>query len=367
MDKVSFFPVGNGDTVLFEVEGNTVMTDIHYRAKTEDESEDDYYPLREDIKEACKTSDGYFLDCFVSTHPDKDHVLGFGTVFHTGDPSDYKPDDETILIKEIWVSKYGSDPNYETEESKALIDEIKRRKKLSGTADDNIDGNRIKIFSLDDEDQVEGEVNDSLRWRLLAPNDSEADIEDSGDETSPNSCNDSSLVIRWEYTKNNKKEYILLGGDAGYKIWERIRNDFSDQDLKWSVLLAPHHCSRCSLQFKNDDGVYEDSEDAISALSNINGKGFVVSSSKKVKKDQDRPPAWEAKQKYLNILEESHENGHKDRFLNPQTYGDKEKPKPVVFRLSENGLVLDKASKSENKSSNKYSAAVTVPSTYGSQ
>ena len=367
MDKISFFPVGNGDSILMEIDDKTIMTDLHYRAKSEDENEDEYYPFRDDLKKACKKGTEYRLDYFVSTHPDKDHVLGFDTVFHTGEPDKYKPSSDTILIEEIWVSPYGADPNYTTDESKALADEIKRRKNLEGTAKANELGNRLRILSLGDSENNEDSIGDHLSWKLLAPTDDEADIEDSGDEESPNSCNNSSLVIRWEYVNGNKTEYILLGGDADYEVWKRIREDFSDKELKWGVLLAPHHCSRCSLQYKNDDEEYVDSEDAISALSNVHGKGFVVSSSKKIKKDEDRPPAWEAKQKYLRILKDVHEENHKDRFLNPQTYGDKEKPKPIIFNLSSKGLVLDRATKSNAKSSLIYAGAAATPATYGSK
>jgi len=367
MDKVSFFPVGNGDSVLMEVDDLTIMTDIHYRTKSEDENEDNYYPFRDDVKKACKKGNEYRLSYFISTHPDKDHVLGFETVFHTGEPDKYKPSDDTILIEEIWVSAYGANPNYTTDESEELVKEIKRRKKLQGTTKANEAGNRLKILSQDVDENNEGTIGDYLTWKLLAPTDDEADIEDSGDEESPNSCNNSSLVIRWKYTNGSKTEYILLGGDAGYEIWERIRDDFADEKLEWSILLAPHHCSRCSLQYKNDDGEYVDADNAISALSNVHGKGFVVSSSKKIKKDEDRPPAWEAKQKYLKILKNSHEKNHKERFLNPQTYGDKEKPKPIIFNLSAKGLVLDRSTKSSTKSSAVYMGATAAPATYGSQ
>jgi hypothetical protein len=45
---------------------------------------------------------------------------------------------------------------------------------------------------------------------------------------------------------------------------------------------------------------------------------------------------------YLDMLKKAKDQGHKDRFLNPDTYKEG-KPEPVVFDLSKSGPVLKTA------------------------
>lgn len=36
-DKLTVFSVGNGDTILIEAHGKTILTDVHYRARVDDD------------------------------------------------------------------------------------------------------------------------------------------------------------------------------------------------------------------------------------------------------------------------------------------------------------------------------------------
>jgi beta-lactamase superfamily II metal-dependent hydrolase len=358
---IKFFPVGNGDSTLIKAGNRTVMTDIHYRQSCKEEDSDEY-DFQKELKSACKDGREYRLSLFVSTHPDQDHTKGFEEIFHTGDPLGYDTKNGKILVEEIWCSPYTANPHYETDDSKALIKEIKRRKKIQSTQEGNASGNRLKILDLDSS-PAKGELGDHLEWELLAPTENEADIEKSEDPDKPNSSNNSSLVIRWTYTDQSATEYIVLGGDAEVEIWERIRDDFSDSTLKWSILLAPHHCSRCSMAKKNEDDKYEYSDDALSALGQVHGDGFIISSSKPIKNDDDNPPSWDAKQKYLKILKDSYSTDHKERFLNPESYNNG-KPETIVFELTHKGLKL-KSIGYASATSITGTGAASKPTTYG--
>ncbi|HCR66522.1 MAG TPA: hypothetical protein DIW38_08425, partial [Oceanicaulis sp.] len=145
--QITFFSVDNGDAVLLEAHGKTVMTDIRYRAGCTDD-DDDFNDFAPTIRDAC---DNDQLDVFVLTHPDEDHLLGFSEVFHLGDPDkrDSDPDegDVSIVVDEIWCSPYAADPNYTTDTSKPVLDEIARRKALMGTPAGSKAGNRLRILT----------------------------------------------------------------------------------------------------------------------------------------------------------------------------------------------------------------------------
>ncbi len=334
--RLTVFPVDNGDSMLIEHDGVVVLTDLHYRKDAQDDDEKDVYDIGKDIRDACENMhNALTCDIFVLTHPDQDHLLGIEDLFHLGSATNWKSDSELIRIDELWVSPYMQDDECATEKSQCMFDEVARREKLIGTGEGDLDGNRIKILSLDGSD-TSGKVGGSnkLEWTLLAPTDDEADIgkDDDGDNLS---ANNSSLVIRWNAQTEGKDNVFLLGGDAEVVIWERIWQDNKDHPdaISWNVLVAPHHCSRSVMARKNEDDEYEYSNDALDALGQIDGKGFVVSSSKEIKRNDDNPPSWQAKQKYIGILEKSGDDAD-GRF---KCTADK-KTEPVVFKFTSNGL-----------------------------
>lgn len=366
--RATFFPVGNGDTSFIEADGKTILTDVHYRddAEHDDEPEYDFAP---DIQDACFTSPrNYRLSIFVLTHPDKDHLGGFTKLFYCGDPANYasrpKSDDKLILVEEIWVSSYGAEPNYETDISKPVIDEIRRRIALHGKNGANQDGNRIRI--LDTKSAVTtNKFSANITWTLLAPTPEEAKVEEGDDDENQPSSNDSSLVIRWTVTVDGGQNHLLLGGDATVEVWDRIWSDNRKQaeQLRWHILLAPHHCSRGAMARKDDDDCYEYSDSALRALGQVEGDGFVVSSSKEIKRNDDNPPSWEAKQKYLDILRGANAKNVDARFLNPDTHRDGD-PSPVIFDLTKVGPSLKVAGTGGNKAAS-LGAGASISPTYG--
>ncbi|HYC06191.1 MAG TPA: hypothetical protein VED40_23080 [Azospirillaceae bacterium] len=352
--KISFFASGNGDSVLLEAAGTTIMTDIHYCQGHADEDDDSKPDFADTIRKACADDK---LDVFVLTHPDKDHVRGAGEIFHLDTPGEWDDDpddgDPKILIKEIWCSNYAVEQAYETAEAKPLLDEIKRRKELQGTGVEKEDGNRLKILSVDGA-EVSGTVGNAS-WRLLAPTDDEADVPPPAEGQPRESCNRTSLGIQWTvnvYGKNNK---ILLLGDATVEVLERVKEQFAEAEpsaLEWNILLAPHHCSRRSIGRVTNPGKdeeFEESEDALKALSSQLGDGYIVSSSRRFGREKS-PPSSCAKNRYLKILARTDNlklvnDSDRARFL--VTGGDtKNAPEHVVFELTARGPSLKKQGKS---------------------
>lgn len=341
-DFIKYLPVRNGDSILIKSGDSTVLTDIKYCTSSEDS-----YDIAPDIKDACSNNK---LNLFVSTHQDQDHVLGFSELFHCGNPDNWKQSDGKLLVNEIVCSERALN-EAGTEVSEAILDEIQRRHKLKGDARSK-DGNRLTVVSEGDKLSV----GTKLSGLILAPND---------EEMSGESPNNSSVVIQWTYqsSPNTTKTKILLGGDAECEVWERLDSDYEIDSLEWSLCTAPHHCSMTPFGAKEDKtvkgGKYIDNDKAIKALSNKVGNAFVVSSSKEIKRNDDNPPHYQAKGKWIKILENSANDDASSRFFCTSTHDDG-KEAPVVFTLNEKGIHLEKKKSSKTKS-----AALSSTTKYG--
>lgn len=349
--KITFFSCDNGDCSLIQLDDVTIVVDIYYRKKAEDEGEDDAIDFGPDLR---KAAHGGHINLFVLTHADKDHAGGFERVFYTGDPADWESGGDLLLADEIWCSPFPVSVDLKKlpkdAPSRPLVEEIQRRDALTGDQAEE-DGNRLRILEAGEGRTV---VPRKITAHVHAPTASEADVESSDDNTS-------SLIIQWTLKVNGGETKLLMGGDAPTCVWERLYKEYlaTDEDdpeavpepdlLQFDILLAPHHCSWNSVGTIDEDGPkkYLKSEDALEALGQIQDGGFIVSSSKPIKRDGKNPPHWEAKQEYLKIL--AGEDGDpkdsevQERFRCTGEQDDGSRGH-VVFRLTKGGPALQESS-----------------------
>jgi len=396
INRVTFFPVGNGDTTLIEANDKTILTDINYRCERhtdrfrtsidvnvkignaatlgyEEASEPFqwiYYDFALDLQYACyhssyRSNREYRLSLLVLTHPAQNNLTGFDKLFYRGDPVEFedrpKEDDKLILIEEIWINACFTDPKYETDESKPVFQEIKRRLNLQGSKDSELNGNRISILEATSSSSgLVKAFSRNIEAHVLSPVQQEGEASNAISGKDQPDVNDSSLVIRWTVKVFGGANRIMLGGDATVEAWDRIWQNYKNNadKLNWHILLAPHHCSIDVMARKNQDSNYEYSENALNALGQVEGDGFVVSSSKEIKHNDDLLPSWEAKKKYLGILKDA----EGARFLNPDTRANApllysplqdDKPEPVVFNLTKEGPSLEEPAPASPHTPNK--------------
>lgn len=76
--RIAFFPVGNGDMTLIELEsGRKIVIDVNVRAAADDQ--DDETPDVAKMLRERLSRDGQgrlYVDAFLLSHPDKDHCSG---------------------------------------------------------------------------------------------------------------------------------------------------------------------------------------------------------------------------------------------------------------------------------------------------
>ncbi len=336
--SLTFFPVCNGDMTLVKFDdGQTLLIDLHVRAAADDPDDEDTPDVMAELRSRleCDAEGRPYVDGFLLSHPDKDHICGLANHFHLGPPADYVADSNKIIIREMWSSPivFRRADNQHTlcNDAKAWAKEARRRVQYYRDFGAAGDGDRILIMGEDVEGKTDdiggilirvGDVVQSLNGaysgafeaRLLGP------LPPSDDECVEEQLakNQSSVIIRFSLRGEGVVDQcrFLTGGDAEVAIWERMWDKHGSTQSDWlsyDVLLAPHHCSWHSLSYDSitDLGdAAQVNEDARSALGQPRSGGIIVASSKHIDPADCDPPSDRAKQEYVAIVD-----GAESRFI----------------------------------------------------
>ena len=371
--SITFFPVGNGDMTLVTFDNDQkLLIDLHVRLAADDaddETPDVMAQLRERLTRDEKGR--LFVDGFLLSHPDKDHICGLEQHFHLGPPDDWAKADDKILIREMWSSpvvfRRACKSHVLCDDAKAWAKEARRRVKLyRDTKSIGIEGNRIQILGED----VDGKTDDILGIvvktealvtslnriasgafdaRLLAPL-PQGDDEELEDLLAKNN---SSIILRFSIRGAGylDKCRFLTGGDAEVAIWERLwdkHGTFNSGWLQYDILQAPHHCSWHSLSYDSYSIHGEDAEvcePARDALGQIRKGAIVVASSRPIDPEEADPPSDRAKREYISIVDDDHA-----RFICVADVWDSE-AEPLCYEITGSGITkaVKKAAKAAVK------------------
>jgi hypothetical protein len=374
--KVTFFPVGNGDMTLVSLgdsAGTTILIDCNIRAAADD-PKDPTRDVAADLRQRLKTDKKGrpYVDVFLSSHPDKDHMTGLRKHFYLGAPADYGDDskpaaEKRIVIREVWSSpivfRRASTEHKLCDDAVAFNTEAKRRvkfardQKFTGIGD----GNRILVLGEDEDgktddltsilvkvdetfDKVNGAQNALFNARLLAPLPAADD-----DDAEAMGKNHSSVILNMELADDDARETVknyLATGDAEVLIWEKLweKHKKKPEFLAYDILLSPHHCSWHSLSYDSRSEKGDKAkvcEAAKSALSQVRAGGTIIASSCPIKDDECDPPSHAAKLEYEGIVKKQ-----KGEFLCLGELPTEEAPAPLEFSIGDGALsrVAQKAS-----------------------
>lgn len=344
--KIAFLPVDNGNMTfikLNDVNETTILYDMYIREKATNPN-DKTYDVLQYLKDNLKIdSNGrHFLDVFILSHHDDDHIRGFENYFYTGDINNIPDNTDKIYIKEIWGSarffKRASTYNKLEDGALAFNTEMKRRYELHKKHKEiQEEGNRIIILGESEDDKTDhvedivygiGESIHMLNNRNLA---SKIDInilgpiEQQEDEIDDlyKAKNRGSVILQLNIKEVKYINQILLTGDAEVGVLEYMNNIYPLSKFNYDILLAPHHCSKYSMFNKLSDGSCELSDTALETLSQAKSGAKIIASCREFAKDT--PPHKEAKKEYENIVGESN-------FF--YTLGYKNGTEPIEFELT---------------------------------
>jgi hypothetical protein len=308
--------------------GRKLLIDINIR-EAADDPDDDTPDVGEQLRSRLRTdSKGrLYVDAFLLTHPDDDHIRGLTRHFHLGPPGEWSKSADKIFIREMWSSatvfRRASKAHKLSDDAKAWAAEARRRvQRYRDNGGAVSDGDHILLMGEDVNRKtdgldailiktndafafINGSNDDSFEARLLAPMPPSDDEE--LEETL--SKNNSSVIIRLELKIGGiTAARYMFGGDAEVAIWERVwdRNKKRADWLSYDVMIAPHHCSWHSLSWHSWSDWGEDaevSEAARNALGEARKGARIISSSGEILDDEYDPPCIRAKREYEDILE----------------------------------------------------------------
>lgn len=344
------WPVGTGDsTTVCMAEDMVMQIDIHHLAMSEAEGDPHTPIIGRLVQYLPKRGKRPYLSVFVLTHPDKDHCLGFERLL------------KDVDIGELWFS-----PRIFREYKKDLCEDaiafrkeaVRRVQKTIKSKGDVASGDKVRIVGYDDllkEDEYKDfpkgcfsvpghevvefdgvDLSDRCRVFLHGP------FKDSSEEER----NDCSIAMQVRLDVEGAYSYLMFLGDHCYPTVRRIFEASDDEDVKWNIFLAPHHCSK-SVMYWQDAGQDDETlkQDVLDLIENAaQNPGYVVASSEPIpgsNKSGDNPPHAKAKARYQEIAPTD--------FLCTQEHPDSGEPHPIEFEATKNGFVYLKPSTGTKK------------------
>lgn len=351
MHKLTFYPLGNADTCLIELEGGTKVLVDYAHCRDEADPNDRRVDLATKLRETLKAAKRSDLDVVAFTHGDNDHVCGASDIFHLEHAKKYQ-DGERIKIKELWVP--AAMILEENLEGDALILRSEARYRLK-------QGAGIRVFSRPErlKEWLEGEgLTMESRANLITgagqivPGYSldaqgieffvHSPFADriEGDLIDRNEC---CLVLQATLQSGEDYRRVLLTADTTHDVWSDIvkttRAHGNDIRLAWDILNIAHHCSYLSLNAEAGKEKTTPNDEVAWLLEQGTPGAILVSTSKPIPaNDEDpQPPHRQAANCYREIAAKIGGEFHVT-----MEFPTVSKPSPMEITLDSAGATLRK-------------------------
>jgi hypothetical protein len=355
MHKVTFYPVGNGDTSQIELaNGKRFLFDYRHLKKTENGEGPEINlaaQLRDELDKARRTD----FDVVAFTHADADHIDNSTEFFELEHASKYQGKGR-IGIKELWVPAAmileSCTPDQRSEEFVIWRSEARHRLKA---------GSGIRVFSkpekLKDWLAENGLTVESRRALITDAGQLVPDftLEEDGIEFFCHSPfishvddhdeirNGASLIFNVRFKVGLSTFDYFAVGDSEWCVLEDIvsttKAHGNADRLAWDLLNIPHHCSYLALS--DVKGTTETTPTPLVKELLLSGKegAHIISSSYPItdtsaSRAQIQPPHVQARNCYQRYLRET-DGG---QFYVTMEEPSATKPKPLVFNIDSAGL-----------------------------
>jgi hypothetical protein len=344
MHTLTFYPIGNADSFLIELEkGQKLLFD--YANKKDPENQSDVrIDLAAAIRANLESAKRDYLDVVAFTHADDDHVHGSSEFFHLQHADKYQGSGR-IKINELWVPAAMILEEGCEDEARILRAEARYRLKQ---------GSGVRVFSRPDalKDWLEANgLTLESRVQLITnaggtvPGFSKADTGIEFFVHSPFSkqCDEGEIdrntaCLGFQATFDTGTE-MLLTADATHEVWEDIVNISKYHGnlhrLSWDILKVPHHCSYLSLGAEKGTEKTVPTENVDWLLKQGKKKALMVITSDPIPAgDETQPPHRQAYNCY-----EDYRIMHEGSIHVTMEWPSKAKPEKLVINIDRVGGV----------------------------
>lgn len=355
MTQVTFYPIGNADTSLVELnDGRRMLIDFadtkDRNVKNKDKKCDLPKLLREDLEGS--DFDSYHIVAF--THLDDDHCRKAPEFFWLEHAVQYQSKDRK-KIDTLWVPAAAITEEGMKNDGRVIRQEARHRLKK---------GKGIKVFSrperlkdwLEDngltiEDRKDCFVDAGQLVPELTIDDDKVEVfvhsphATRTDQNGVEDRNGDSLVFQMRFEEGGYHTDVLFAADVPHNVLSEIvditKNKKNDARLHWNVFKLPHHCSYLSLSdTKGTDKTTPVHQ--VKWLFEDQGEsgGYVVSSSKPIpakgsaEDDDVQPPHRQAANYYKQDVV------NKNHLLVTMEQPNITNPKPIVLEIGRRGAAL---------------------------
>lgn len=350
MHIVRFFPIGNADTCLIELEnGRRALFDF-----ADMRNPDDQYDLRCDLEQELRTclGDDKSIEVVAFTHLDTDHCRRAKEVFHLEHAKKYQGDDR-IKIDTMWVPASAILEEGMKGQARTLRAEARHR---------FIEGKGIRVFGRPEKlDQFlrDRGIDPAKRRNLISDAGTlcpEFNLANDGVEFFVHSpfaekCGDkveyrngSAIFMQGTFEVGSRTTKLILSADVPHEVIDDIvritRYHGHDERLEWDINNIPHHCSYLSLSSEKGSEKTVPTE-RLQWLYEDQGQsgGLLVSTSKPIPTDDadNQPPHRQAANYYKQIASDIG-----GEWIVSMEHPSKNKPKPVVIEIGASGAMVRK-------------------------
>lgn len=351
MHTIRFFPIGNADSCLIELQnGRRALFDF-----ADMRNPDDGFDLRCDLEKELRDclGDDKEIDVVAFTHFDRDHCHRAKEVFHLDHAAKYQGDDR-IKIKTMWVPANAILEEGVKGQARTLRAEARHR---------FLEGKGIRVFSRPERLDAflsDRGIDPAKRRNLITDAGSlcpEFDIEADGiqffvhspfamrqNDGSLIDRNDSAIFLQATIRAAGRDTKLILSADVTHKVISDIvrvtKYHQNDHRLEWDVNNIPHHSSYLSLADEKGASKTEPVDDVkwLYEEQGLRG-GLIVSTSCPIPQDDTtQPPHRQAAAYYRDVAKAL--GGQYVVTMEHPTAG---KPKPLVIDVDGAGAKIRKA------------------------
>jgi len=348
MHTVTFFPLGNADTCLFELSNGKFMLFDYAHMRDPNDKDDKRIDLASTLMKKLEAADRSHFDVVAFTHADDDHIHGMSEFFYLEHASKYQGKGR-VRISELWVPAAVILEDGLDDEARILRTEARYRLRQ---------GKGIRVFSRPNR------LEEWLKAANLNPGDRSHLITDAGllipgiskevdgleffvhspfAETSEGSIedrNEGALVFHVTFVIEGTETKMFVIGDTLQEVLSelvsitRARN--RDERLEWDIYDIPHHCSYLALNSEKGKKITIPNPEVKWLLDQGRERCLIVASSETIPSEETKmPPHFQAAACYRQVAAEK--NGEfKVTMEHPNTGN----PEPIIITIGKNGHTL---------------------------